>query len=444
MHYVLSILLLMLAHAMGSGCDKSAPYSNGKGGESTFQHSSGSRKYYMHIPSGYNSKMPSKVVFLFHGWGYSGLEWGEGKGWGAVSATSACNTHNYILISPTGMSDSSLSGNCDNGAGYCSWHGVGTADSPGPAGTTCNLNNQKTDYCYKDTCGSCNDKCWWSHCNDDVQFVVDLLDHISELVCVDPSNVFAGGESNGGAFTWELSQKTLSAERFAALSPTIGLPHRGFLSAPKVLPMPILVTLGSSDTTMPPGSNNADYSESGDGWYYITGRAATKIIAGAHGCSTSGNPTSYSTGSDGKNGLACTSYQSGCSVSSPVVDCRQNGGHVVRSHIPDLMLEFFNKHPRCAGGSEKECYDRCPIESGEGCNCDSYCSGEKMFAMREFVSGESAAPIEFPAGAIIAIVAAVMLVAVGLAFVVRRQLNKKQSNNEHTRLIGTKSVTAAV
>lgn len=372
MYYAILALVVTRTIALESGCGAGAPFSNGNGGELKFQHNGYERRYYMHIPTNYDNSQPSKLVMLFHGWGYSGLEWGEGKGWGAISAVPAANAHNYILIAPTGLTDSrwGSDSSCDNGNGYCSWNGFGSTKSPGADGQTCNPNNQRNDYCYRDTCGSCDDICWWTHCQDDVDFVVTLLDLVSEKVCVDPSNVFAGGESNGGMFTWELGMDSRSASRFAALSPTIGLPHRGFIRVPAVQPMPILVSTGNNDRTVPPGNNNDPWTEASDGFYYVTARTATKEWANAHGCNTNVSPTPYNTDYDGQRGLTCTSYSSNCD--QVIVDCRQNGGHVVQSYIPDLMLGFFNLHPRCFSGSLEGCLTKCPVSSG--CNCESLCS----------------------------------------------------------------------
>jgi len=306
---------------------------------------------------------------MFHGWGYSGKEWTQGGGWGAQSMAPTANTNNFIIVAPTGLGDSkkSLSGNCDNGAGYCSWNAAGTSQSPGPEGLTCNPNKQRTNYCYSDTCtDGCKDICSWGTCNDDTTMVHALLDKIESELCVDTSRVYVGGESMGVMMTWQMGTDSRAA-RFAALSATIGLPHHGYDFLPAVLPLPIMGIWGQNDRTIPPGDlSKSGFGESSDGWYYTTARQITSDWAKAHGCNIGTQPTRYATNSDGQKNLACTSFSANCQNSgrhallesglngtnatarnfAPVVDCRFNGAHTVEAFVPQLMWEFFSKHQR--------------------------------------------------------------------------------------------------
>jgi len=338
-----SFLSVATALHASTGCG-SNPISSGK---KYFSDQNKQREYFINVPSGYDKNTPTPVVVLFHGWGYSGKEWYSGGGWGAQSATPTSNKNGFILISPTGLTDSSLSGNCDNGGGYCSWNAAGTSGSPGPMGATCDPKRQKTDYCYHDTCpNGCKDICSWTTCNDDTLMVHNLLDLIENELCVDKSRIYAGGESNGGVMTWQMGTDS-RAGRFAAFSPIIGLTHHGFNFLPSILPLPVMGVWGKSDKTIPHGNNNDDFTESEDGWYYTTARKITRDWSEAHGCDISGNPNGYSTTHDGSSGLTCTSFSSGCSHGvAPIVDCRFNGGHNVPSFIPSLMWEFFSKHTR--------------------------------------------------------------------------------------------------
>jgi len=350
-------LLLASSDAQTGGCGKTAP----KSGKFSFTDQRTNRDYWVHVPAGYDSSKETPVVVLFHGWGYSGAEWTRGSGWGAVSAAPTADKNGFILVAPTGITDSALKGNCDNGAGYCSWNGGGASQSPGPDGPTCNTKKQKDDLCYRDTCSDgCHDICSWTTCNDDTTFVHDLLDRIENEFCVDTKRVYAGGESNGGMMTWQMGTDSRAA-RFAALVATIGLPHRGYSFRPASLPMPIMGIWGSTDRTIPPGGTNSMGYTEGGGWYWTTARQITSDWADAHGCSTSGNPLKYLTSFDGTKGLACTSFSSGCNYgvdavnstkdgtaywSAPVVDCRFTGGHTVEAFVPDLMWEFMSKHTK--------------------------------------------------------------------------------------------------
>lgn len=337
-----SVVASLVATA-SSGCGSNAPSS----GKKYFTDQNKQREYFINVPSGYNKNTPTPVVILFHGWGYSGAEWYSGGGWGAVSATPTSNSKNFILIAPTGLTDSSLRGNCDNGGGYCSWNAAGTTGSPGPMGKTCNTKKQKENYCYYDTCPQgCKDICSWTTCNDDTTMVHNLLDLIETQVCVDKTRVYAGGESNGGVMTWQMGTDS-RAGRFAAFAPVIGLTHHGFNFLPSILPLPVMGLWGSKDKTIPHGNNNDEFTESEDGWYYTTARTITKEWSDVHGCDVSSSPNTYSTSHDGSSGLKCTSYSSGCKHgTAPIVDCRFTGGHSVPSFTPALMWEFFSKHTR--------------------------------------------------------------------------------------------------
>jgi dienelactone hydrolase len=254
------------------------------------------------------------------------------------------DANNFIIVAPTGLSDSRFRGNCDNGGGYCGWNGAGVSHSPGPEGATCNPSVQRSNLCYRDTCtdkSDCADICSWGPCNDDASMVHSLLDQIEEEFCVDTSRVYAGGESNGAMMTWQMGTDSRAA-RFAAMSATIGLTHHGYDFLPAVLPMPIMGIWGQNDRTIPPGGTSTmGFSQSSDGWFYTTGRQITSDWAAAHGSDVSRSPSTYRTSADGQKRLACTAWSG-----SDVVDCRFNGGHEVEAFVPSLMWEFFSKHTR--------------------------------------------------------------------------------------------------
>jgi len=340
----LLLLGLSATYANTSGCGKS-PIRSGK---HTFTNQGRTREYWVHVPRNYNRNSATPVVTMFHGWGYSGAEWVTGGGWGAVSAAPTADANNFIIVAPTGLSDSRWGGNCDNGGGYCGWNGGGTAHSPGPEGMTCNPSNQRSNLCYRDSCtDGCNDICSWGPCNDDATMVHALLDKIESELCVDQTRVYAGGESNGAMMTWQMGTDS-RAGRFAAMAATIGLPHHGYDFLPAVLPMPMMGVWGSNDRTIPPGGESTmGFTESSDGWYYTTGRQITTDWAKAHGADTSRAPLNYPT-SNGGNGLSCTAFNPPNKViaNTEVVDCRFRGSHTVEKWVPDLMWEFFSKHTR--------------------------------------------------------------------------------------------------
>lgn len=343
------------------GCGKSPPST----GKKSFTNQRSQRDYWVHVPKDYDSSKPTPVVVMFHGWGYSGKEWTQGAGWGAQSMAPTADSNNFIIVAPTGLQDGTgkLTGNCDEGAGYCSWDSTG-GGRPGPEGMTCNPKVQTGEYCYNQTCwGGCKDICSWTACNDDATMVHALLDKIESELCVDTSRVYVGGESNGGLMTWQMGMDS-RASRFAALSAVIGLPHRGYDFLPAVLPLPIMGVWGRADPQVPPGNlTDTGIVESDYGWYYATARRVTGDWAKAHGCNIGTQPTKYSTNADGQKGLSCTSFSANCENTgshqllvsgmnatagnfAPVVDCRFDGGHTVEDFIPAMMWEFFSKYQR--------------------------------------------------------------------------------------------------
>ena len=100
-------LACVMATPAKSGCGTTPPRS----GKYTMTNQLRERQYYIHIPRDYDNSKPSAVVLLFHGWGYSGAEWTQGSGFGAVSAAPTADAKNFILVAPTGLSDKRFPGN---------------------------------------------------------------------------------------------------------------------------------------------------------------------------------------------------------------------------------------------------------------------------------------------------------------------------------------------
>merc|ERR1719469_1406274 len=98
-----------------------------------------------------------------------------------------------------------------------SWNGCGSSgvEAGGVDGPICNASKikdtgwscfsscQRKGYCTAQSDGI--DKCRWSHCEDDVDFVVAIIDDIKKVAKVDSSKVFASGWSNGAIFAHELA-----------------------------------------------------------------------------------------------------------------------------------------------------------------------------------------------------------------------------------------------
>ncbi|CAK0843518.1 unnamed protein product [Prorocentrum cordatum] len=123
--------------------------------------------------------------------------------------------------------------------GPIGWHAAGSAGydvDGGEDGPICDPVKVREWYCYE-SCrvrGHCTNKtrgegtCRYSHCLDDVAFVLEVLHHIRARIPVDDSRIFATGDSSGGILLHELAADHRSLGVFAAIAPICALPSNGF------------------------------------------------------------------------------------------------------------------------------------------------------------------------------------------------------------------------
>ncbi|KAJ5109763.1 hypothetical protein N7532_002408 [Penicillium argentinense] len=104
-----------------------------------------------------------------------------------------------------------------------------------------------------------------SHPND-VDFTNDLLTHLEEKLCVDPSRIYANGKSNGGEFAAVIACNATVGSRFAAFSVVSGAWHETG-DVPGVGPCepamreegyPFLIFHGTVDQTAPIDGSKED------------------------------------------------------------------------------------------------------------------------------------------------------------------------------------------
>ena len=279
------------------------------------------------LPLTYSPLTPSALLLFFHGWGAT-----------ATTCGSLCDadapTAGFIALSMQGIGGS--------------WNGSGSVASPGARGPTCEAN--ATDYCYGDCRDRCADNCWWTTCEDSVGEVIDALDALETALCVNASMVWAAGCSNGGIFLYQLAQDARIAPRLAGIAPLVGLPHIGFLGAPRANPrMSYLGNLGSLDTTVPPLCNtnesdrSLDTSSKPGGWYYHTARSTSDSVAAVKGCTGPREPTS-DWGIDAFFELNCTRVR-GC-PQGDVAECLAPHGHACGLDSQNApLLAFALAHP---------------------------------------------------------------------------------------------------
>jgi len=302
------------------------------------------RRYHIYTPDGYSStgSPTSKVVLTFHGWGDNGKSYTTSNTFQTLA-----DQYNYIIVAPTG-----LSGNGE----YNSWNNDGSNTGYGPNGVepTCDISQNSPNYCYR-SCRPCENRCQWTHCqDDDVQFVRDLIiggngfeNALSDQICFDPSQIFVSGTSNGGMFTWTLIQDSRTAGLFKAAAPIVGSPHCGYdFAGPEYVP--VISLMGKSDSTVPPSNlpwpgNPADectVTRDGEAYYYVTSNRIVSTWADAGGCSVIDGEfpdTIYSNAE-----LECRSW---CVNNKPyAVDCVFDGGHIEPTYAIKAAYFFFSIH----------------------------------------------------------------------------------------------------
>jgi polyhydroxybutyrate depolymerase len=180
----------------GPGCGTTRPDATKVAHE--IQSSGQARKFFVHVPPGYDANTPAMVVLVFHGY----LETAEQID--SISEMSqSSDRHGFLAVYPQGISNAWNAGRC-----------CGTAAS-----------SQRPD----------------------VQFVADLLDELEASYCVDRKRIYAAGFSNGGMLSQRLACEL--SQRIAAIGPVAGpLAIEG--CAPS-RPVPVIEFHGTSDWVVP-------------------------------------------------------------------------------------------------------------------------------------------------------------------------------------------------
>jgi len=305
------------------------------------------RYYRILTPPNYDRSRPSKVVLYFHGWGEDSASLAEDPPW-----VQAAFDQNYVIVAPEGIQNS--------------WQFPGSSNGLGRNHkdvTSCDFTQSEPFYCYQDTC-PCETRCGWTHCqDDDIQFVLDLLDkELPAQLCVDNDRIYALGISNGGMLTWSMAQDERIASRLAGIAPMIGVPHydhdRG--SASK-WDLPVIGFYGTHDEVVPPGGFNTDWTQDDGGYYWITANRMHTRWAHEHGCNVQTNnnqqkmpPNTYYQNNNLQGyKIHCFTH---CDVQDSnslrqthvpfSVDCRISMGHETPAFMMKMALQFFERHNR--------------------------------------------------------------------------------------------------
>jgi poly(3-hydroxybutyrate) depolymerase len=337
----LASILAGLTFAFSPGCGSHRPPGLAEG-EPTLR-SLGARKYVLTLPKGYDPTKAYPMVFSFHGWQEGGEALAEYDG---LVETAQAGT--IIAVHPDGAADGvPAAGSATSSkqaflqelaaaaTEYKGWNAVGSSVASGASDQTCDVKKAAAikaadkSPCYE-SCSSCH-ACSWTSCVDDVGFVEDLLDALEQELCVDPKQVRAQGESNGGMMVFELLQSRL-APRFSSLVSIVASPAANSLQLP-VAPVQYLGLWGESDHTMPPGTPDDASVISKDGFRYSSMHNSTRTIAEHYGCHPDPAPVTMA---HEPHRVSCFAYE-GC-VEGSVTMCTFKGKHI----WPRWLSTFLN------------------------------------------------------------------------------------------------------
>jgi polyhydroxybutyrate depolymerase len=154
------------------------------------------RSFLLHVPPGYDSTVPTPVVFSFHGYNRSATAQHDYTGLWRVADRAG-----FILVEPEG------------------WGSPQEWDIAG-------------DYYYDGI--------------DDLTFTTDILQNVDSLLCVDPARIYATGFSNGAEMASLVGCRLGNV--FAAIAPVAGVEYDGDCVDRGV---PVLSLQGTDDWNVP-------------------------------------------------------------------------------------------------------------------------------------------------------------------------------------------------
>ena len=165
------------------------------------------RSFRVHIPDNPSISGPYPMVVVFHGWGGD-----EDECLKRAPVTTEADARGYVVVAPLGL------GGEEPGNHYASWSFSGSTtglDGTPEAGPICD-DDLTQDYDYPSCSEVAQNGCAWTQCTDnDIGFAVELVETVSNNVCIDSERIYAVGGSNGGMFVWDLARHESSGALFS-------------------------------------------------------------------------------------------------------------------------------------------------------------------------------------------------------------------------------------
>lgn len=291
------------------------------------------RSFLVQWPVGQPPAAGWPVVFSLHSWGDDAKDQAEADGLRLRGLVRA------LVLHPEGYGLSTRGSR--DASSWNSWHGSGSAGANADGGLggpicepeavpdgdwKCYPSCEKRGYCTPN--GGGLNKCRWTHCEDDVAFMLAMLDYLKQRTAVDPANIFAVGYSNGGMLTFELASDPRSEGIFAAIVAVGALPHVGFNRGTRSPSMRLLVIMGTADSYVVAEPNvPSDPTESFSsvhGWFYSSYINTTRLWASQRGMSGEENKTLIARRTE----LVCEGWSSHTSVDhAQIATCFYDGDH---------------------------------------------------------------------------------------------------------------------
>ena len=267
----------------------------------TMQVGGKARHFYVYLPEAYGSR-PLPVVIALHGYGSTATGFALAHG-----LNDHANANDYIIAYPQGAGFYTETVWLEDETLVSSWNDLASNNTL--AATPHCLADRLEYPCYPG-CGGCK-ACDWTSCEDDVHFLLDMIDNLQLTLMTDLDRVYLLGNSNGGSMVQRLGCDY--PDRFAAVAIMIYQMPPGHTCGPRKA-LPMIHYYGDLDTGVP-----ADGEPSPYGWIYTAAAENTRVWAEAMGCETS--VVSWHTPLTKEQGLRCEAHTHCAQEKAEVVSC---------------------------------------------------------------------------------------------------------------------------
>ena len=302
----------------------------------TLRVSGEARQFFVYLPDAYGSR-PLPVVLALHGYGSTATGFAS-----AHALNQHANANDYIVAYPQGAGFYTEPAWQKEETLISSWNDLA---SNYPVAAVPHCLPDRLDYpCYA-SCGECK-ACDWTSCEDDVGFLLGVIDNLQLTLMTDLARFYVLGNSNGGSMAQRLGCD--HPDRFAAVAIMIYQMPPGHACGPDQA-LPMLHYYGDLDSGVP-----ADGEPSPFGWMYTSAADNTRIWAEAMGCESP--VMSWHTPLTKAHNLRCEAY----------TQCQKEGAEVVSCGDPTAGHEWQAQRNLaipvdCAAPAQQQDFPRQPL-----------------------------------------------------------------------------------